>query len=100
MKKIKRYYTSTLIKKREVPDTVNRAIQDDLNLYNHMKMKWFVHPALSHVAMKKEYAVSDYFVTSVEGTVKGIRSSQKELLSDYIKDVRSNLAEMEKNWSI
>ena len=100
---MKRYLHSTYIKKSSIDPAVNKKIEDDLILFNRMRVKGYAmkdrHADLGisfHLWLKSEYGVNDYFATAVTGSIEMTRSSQEKLLAMYISDTEDDIADMEK----
>lgn len=106
---MKRYYCSTYVKKRDVSDEANKRIADDLALFAAIKFENFsilnhasdknskmIIAGTPHVYLKDKYKVSDYFVTAVEGNVRMVRNSQKELLEMHIDDINADIKSLAK----
>ena len=100
---MKRCLCSAYLKKKTVPATANKLLEDDLALFNEMRICGFVCKNRGikgeksfHVSMKEHYGTNDYFVTAVEGAIEMTRSSQEELIGMYIADMEQDIADMKK----
>ncbi len=104
---VEKCFFSNRIYKKDLPEKDVSAIQDALLIFNkakHSAYKFFLdeynynlkYDISIHLQIKNKYGLNDYFANSAVQAAKVVISSQKELNSQYQKDLNHQIKTRQK----